>query len=368
MLKLICLFYNVSISYFIMKGYNMKLKNKLFDIHRFYNLSRYLFLNIEWNYNNFVSKTDITLPQLRVLWIINIFKGISLKEIAKIGCWSPPTVTKILKLLMKKGLVLREKTENKKLYALNITEAGHKLIRVNKMKKQDDTALLQLIYYVNEDDLNFAIEILKLITINSTNTFLFEYIEKLNKLELKVDFSNFNCREKLIIEKLILFYNLLRIFILTLVNNHRNLLSDFKLTYPQLRALWIIDAFPGITSARLSKIIYLAPSTVNVIVKKLYEKNLIYKEKSKLKNSLFLYISEKGEELLIKEFNINQKSFLIYKNLEFLSENQLFKLNKFMLNLNLVLKNDFVKEYIDETFSVIEKRLYPNIACVHKNL
>lgn len=345
----------------------MKLKNKLFDIHKFYNLSRYLFLNIEWNYNNFVSKTDITLPQLRVLWIINIFEGISLGEIAKIGCWSPPTVTKILKLLMEKGLVVREITENKKLYTLNLTEAGYKLIRLNKMKKQDNTALLQLISQVNENDLNFTIEILKLITINSNNTVLLEYIDKLNKLGLKVDFKDFNCREKLIIEKLILFYNLLRIFILTLVNNHRNLLSDFKLTYPQLRALWIVDAFPGITSARLSKLIYLAPSTVNIIVKKLYEKELIYKEKSKLKNSLFLYISEKGEELLIKEFDINQKSFLIYKNLEFLSGSQLFKLNKFMLNLNLFLKNDFVKEYIEETFLVIEKRLYPDMTCFCKN-
>lgn len=335
----------------------MDFKNTLFDIHEFYNLSRYLFLNIEWNYNDFVEKTGITLPQLRVLWIIKIFQGISLGEIAKIGCWSPPTVTKMLKLLMEKNLVIRAETINKKLYTLNLTKDGHNLIKTNQMKKQDKFALLELLYIVNKDDLNFTIDIFKSITVHSNNIFLFEYIEKTNELGLKIDFNDFNSNEKLILQQLICFYNMLRTFILTIVNNHRNLLSPFKLTYPQLRALWIIDAFPGITSVKLSQLAYLAPSTANVIVKNLYEKKLIYKEKSQLKNSLFLYISDSGEELLIKEFDINQKSFLIYKDIEFLSVNELSQLNEFMLKLNLALKNDFVKEYIEKTFTVIEKRL-----------
>lgn len=335
----------------------MDLKNKLFDIHEFYNLSRYLFLNIEWDYNNFVKKTGITLPQLRVLWIIKIFEGISLGEIAKIGCWSPPTVTKILKLLMDKNLVVREETENKKLYTLNLTEAGHNLIEVNKMKKQDKVALIRLLSVINDEDLDFIIEILKSITLYSNNVFLFEYIKKLNELGLKVDFDDFNFEEKYKLKKLILFYNLLRTFVLNLANNHRNLLVPFKLTYPQLRVLWIVDAFPGVTSVKLSKLAYLAPSTANIVVKKLYEKNLIYKEKSKLKNSLFLYISQVGEELLIKEFDVNQKSFLIYKDLQFISTVELSRLNKIMLKLNLTLKNDFVKEYIEKTFEVIKKEL-----------
>lgn len=334
----------------------MDIKNKLFDIHEFYNLSRYLFLNIEWDYNNFVKKTGITLPQLRVLWIIKIFEGISLGEIAKIGCWSPPTVTKILKLLMDKNLVVREETENKKLYTLNLTEAGHNLIEVNKMKKQDKAALIRLLSVINDEDLDFIIEILKSITLYSNNVFLFEYIKKLNELGLKVDFDDFNFEEKYKLKKLILFYNLLRTFVLNLANNHRNLLVPFKLTYPQLRVLWIVDAFPGVTSVKLSNLAYLAPSTANIVVKKLYEKNLIYKEKSKLKNSLFLYISQVGEELLIKEFDVNQKSFLIYKNLQFISTVELHRLNKIMLKLNLTLKNDFVKEYIEKTFEVIKKR------------
>lgn len=334
----------------------MDIKNKLFDIHEFYNLSRYLFLNIEWDYNNFVKKTGITLPQLRVLWIIKIFEGISLGEIAKIGCWSPPTVTKILKLLMDKNLVVREETENKKLYTLNLTEAGHNLIEVNKMKKQDKVALIRLLSVINDEDLDFIIEILKSITLYSNNVFLFEYIKKLNELGLKVDFDDFNFEEKYKLKKLILFYNLLRTFVLNLANNHRNLLVPFKLTYPQLRVLWIVDAFPGVTSVKLSNLAYLAPSTANIVVKKLYEKNLIYKEKSKLKNSLFLYISQVGEELLIKEFDVNQKSFLIYKDLQFISTVELSRLNKIMLKLNLTLKNDFVKEYIEKTFEVIKKR------------
>lgn len=335
----------------------MDFRNKLFDIHEFYNLSRYLFLNIEWSYNNFVEKTGVTLPQLRVLWIIKIFQGISLGEIAKIGCWSPPTVTKMLKLLMEKDLVIKEETVNKKLYALNLTEEGHHIIKINQMKKQDKFALIEILSIVDEDDLNFTIDIFKSVTIQSNNMFLFDYIEKVNESGLEIDFMDFNSKSNRILKKLICFYNLLRVFILTIVNNHRNLLLPFKLTYPQFRALWIIDAFPGITSLKLSEVAYLAPSTVNIIVKNLYEKKLIYKEKSLLKNSLFLYISDSGEELLVKEFDVNQKSLLIYKDIEFLSVDELSRLNRFMLKLNLALKNDFVKEYIQKTFEVIEKRL-----------
>ena len=140
-------------------------------------------------------------------------------------------------------------------------------------------------------------------------------------------------------------------------SNHRKLLIPFNLTYPQLRVLWIIDAFPGITSSRLSKLAYLAPSTVNVIVKNLYGKEIIYKEKSELKNSLFLYISSGGEELLVKEFNENQKSFLIYKDIDFLSTVELSRLNKLIFEMNITLENDMVKAYIEETFNVIEKRI-----------
>ena len=335
----------------------MDLKNKLFETHKFYNLSRYLFLNIECNYNNIVKNTGITLPQLRVLWIIRIFNGISLGEIAKIGCWSSPTVTKMLKLLMDKKLVRREATANKKLYALNLTESGYNIIKINGIKKQDKFPLLQLLPTVKSFDLNFIIEIFKRIAVNSNNVFIFEYIEEINRLELKINLNDFKPEEKNTLKLLICFYNLLRTFILTMESNHRKLLIPFKLTYPQLRVLWIIDAFPGITSSRLSKLAYLAPSTVNVIVKNLYGKNLIYKKKSELKNSLFLYISGSGEELLIKEFNENQKSFLIYKDIDFLSTVELSRLNKLIFEMNITLENDMVKAYIEETFNVIEKRI-----------
>ncbi len=335
----------------------MDFKNKLFDTHKFYNLSRYLFLNIECNYNNIVKGTGITLPQLRVLWIIRIFNGISLGEIAKIGCWSSPTVTKMLKLLMDKKLVVRESTINKKLYTLNLTESGYNIIKINGIKKYDEFPLLDLLPTVNNCDLNFIIEIFKKITVNSNNVFIFEYVEEINRLELKIDLSDFNSGDKITLKQLICFYNLLRTFILTIESNHRKLLMTFKLTYPQLRVLWIIDAFPGITSSKLSKLAYLAPSTVNVIVKNLYGKHIIYKEKSQLKNSLFLYISQNGEELLVKEFNADQKSFLIYKDIEFLSTYELSKLNELIFNMNITLKNNMVKDYIQETFNVIEKRI-----------
>jgi DNA-binding MarR family transcriptional regulator len=333
----------------------MNLKNKLFHMHKFYNLSRYLFLYIECNYNNIVESTSITLPQLRVLWIIKIFPSISLSEIAKIGFWSPPTVTKMLKILMDKNLVIREETLNKKLYSLNLTDIGNNLIKKNQRKKNDDFALLDLIPFVNDDKLNFAIEKFESIITHSNKTFIFEYINKINELNLKIDLSSFTSEDRLILKQLICLYNLLRTFILTVVSNHRKLLTCFNITYPQLRALWIIASFPGITSHKLSEIAFMSPSTSNVIVKNLYMKNLIYKEKSQLKNSLYLHISESGKELLIKDFEENQKSFLIYKNIDFLSTSELLKLNEFLLEMNLGLKNNIVEDYIEKTFKILEK-------------
>ncbi len=333
----------------------MDSKHRLFNIHEFYNSSRYLFLNIEWNYSKCVKETGITLPQLRVLWIIKIFSGISLVEISKIGCWSPPAVTKMIRLLMDKELVIHEETSNKKLYNLKLTEAGCSIIKMNQLNKQNNFALFDLVDVVNITDLNFVIELFKAITVQTNNIFLFEYIEKLNELELKIDFAEFTLEDKFTLQQLICFYDMLRTFILTVENKHRQLLSSLNLTYPQLRALWIINAFPGITSVKLSELAFLAPSTANVIVKNLYEKKLIYKEKSDLKNSLFLYISKCGEELLIKDFIRNQKSFLIYEDIEFLSINELSKLNEFVFKMNMALKNTMVKSYIEKTFNEIEK-------------
>ena len=154
---------------------------------------------------------------------------------------------------------------------------------------------------------------------------------------------------------LICLYNLLRTYILTVASNHRKLLTCFNITYPQLRALWIIESFPGITSHKLSEIAFMSPSTSNVIVKNLYVKDLIYKEKSQLKNSLYLHISESGKELLIKDFDENQKSLLIYKDIDFLSTSELLKLNEFLLEMNLGLKNNIVEDYIEKTSKVLEK-------------
>lgn len=333
----------------------MNFKNRLFHIHKFYNLSRYLFLNIECNYNSLVESTGITLPQLRVLWIIKIFPGISLSEIAKIGFWSPPTVTKMLQILMENKLVKREETSNKKLYTLNLTDIGINLIKKNQRKKNDSFALFDLIPFVNDDNLNFAIKKFESIITHSNKTFIFEYINKINNLNLKIDFSTFTSEDTFILKQLIYLYNLLRTSILTVASNHRQLLTCFNITYPQLRALWIIESFPGITSHKLSEIAFISPSTSNVIVKNLYIKNLIYKEKSQVKNSLYLHISKSGKELLIKDFEKNQKSFLIYKDFDFLSISELLKLNKFMLEMNLGLKNNIVEDYIEKTFEVLEK-------------
>lgn len=333
----------------------MALTNNFLEIHRFYNLSRYLFLNIDWEYGAFAKNTGITLPQLRVLWIIKIYEGISLGEIAKIGGWSSPTVTKMLQNLMGKNLVLRLDTSNKKQFSLALTKAGDSTIQANQLKKENAFVLFDLMDTVNPDVLESIIEIFKRITISLKNDFLFDYIDKINEMGLKIDYNGFSPLEQSKLEKLIEFYNLLRSFVLAIEGKHRQLLVPFNLTYPQLRSLWIINAFPGITSKQLSEIAYLSPSTVNVIVRNLNSKNLIKKKKSELKNSLFLFITDSGKNLLVKDFELNQKSLLVYSGITFLSPEELTTLNRFLFKLNTDSKNDYVEGYMQKTLQEIEK-------------
>jgi DNA-binding MarR family transcriptional regulator len=334
----------------------MKNKSYLFNIHSLYNLSRYIFLKIEQNFNNLIEKSGITLPQLRVLWIIKSFPGISLGEIAKIGCWASPTVTVMLKSLITNNLVCQDEHDNKKQYKLKLTEMGETYIQINKQGHTSDFILLNLINLFDEEDSSFIIDTFKLLAITKENEIILDYIDKLNQNSLKIDFDNFEKELRLPIESIISFYNLLRTFILNVESNHRKLLANYNITYSQLRALWIIEAFPGITSVQLSEISFKSPSTANSLVKSLYKKDLIYKEKSTVKNSLYLYISKEGENLIIEDFKTNQKNLLIYNNIKNLYNEDLIKINAFLTKMNCILKNDKIQTYIEKTFKLIEQR------------
>lgn len=269
----------------------MKKNEYLLSVHSLYNLARYAFLKIESNYARTVETSGITLPQLRVLWIIKVSPGISLSNIARIGCWSSPTVSNIIKILMYKKLIYKEETINKKLYKLQLTKLGTQYINVNKQGKETKLYLFDLIGLYSSEELDFIIDIFTKIIIKEKKEFIFDYIDKINELNLKIDTTDFDIDVISTISKTIALYNLLRIFILTIKSNHSEPLKEFNVTYAQLRALWIIAAFPGITSRELSEISFWSPSTVHVIVKHLYSKSFIYKEKALIKNArYFRYI------------------------------------------------------------------------------
>jgi len=328
--------------------------NKLLDTHAFYNLSRYCFLNIEYNYSSVVETSGITLPQLRILWILKAFPGISVGEIATMGYWTCPTVTNILKILAKKQLVIKEDTENRKLYKLNVTAEGEKYIDINKQGKSNNFHLFDLLNLFNEDELDFIVNFYKGIIIKCGKEHIFEYVDRINSLSLKVDYTKFSVREAKKIKKLVFFYNTLRIFILHMERDHSLLLRDLNLTYPQLRALWIIEAFPGINSRTLSSLAFWAPSTANLVVKNLYAKDIIFKEKSTVKNSLYLYINSKGEELLIEDFKLNSERLIIHDYMKEIEEKTLNKINNYLYVINKTLKNYMVEIYLEKTHEILE--------------
>lgn len=335
----------------------MKDRQKLWNMHCLYNMGRYLFLRIENEYKNLIEVSGITLPQLRVLWIIKSFSGISLGEIARIGYWAPPTVTKMLQNLLEKGMVEEEEHLNKKNYKLRLTQLGEKLIEINKQGHNDRFPLYRLINTVDNEKLKIAIELLKEIAINKNDLIILTYIESLNEKELKFDYSKFSIDESRMLNSIVWFYNLLRIFVLRVEHEHNQYLLKYKLTYPQLRALWIIEAFPGLTSVQLSEIGFWAPSTANVVVKNLYAKDLVYKDKSRSKNALHLYISEVGEKTILADFTENQSKMWLNEEFYNINEAVIKASIEVLRHMNEILGNDKVEAYIEKTFDLIERRL-----------
>lgn len=336
-----------------MEGFTLKNRKSL-DIHTFYNLSRYCFLNIEYNYSSVVEQTGITLPQLRILWILKAFPGISLGKIATIGYWTCPTVTNILKILVDKKLVVKEDSVNKKVYKLNVTEEGEKYININKQNKSKNFHLFDLMNLFSEKELDLIVDFYKDIVIKCGKDYIFQYVDKINSLSLKVDYTDFSEDETKKLKKLVFFYNTLRIFILHVEHDHRLLLKNLNLTYPQLRALWIIEAFPGVTSRALSSLAFWSPSTASLIVKNLYTKDLIYKEKAAVKNSLYLFINSKGEQTLIEDFKLNNHKLIINDYLKDTEEKTLNTINNHLYLINKKLKNDMVETYIEKIHEILE--------------
>lgn len=334
------------------------LRKQLWNKYCLYNYARYVYLKIENRYNNRIEETGITLPQLRVLWVIKCFPGVSLGEIARIGCWAPPTVTKMLRSLMDKGLVIEEEHENKRSYKLLVTEEGDKYIEINRLGREDNFILFDLSKSLETDEIKKAVQVLENISINDKNNIILSYVERINEKKLKIDYDQFDEHESERLKYIIAFYNLLRTFILSVESAHRQLIAKFDVTYPQLRALWIIEAFPGITSSQLSEISFWSPSTSNIIVKNLYSKELIYKEKSQIKNALYLYISSKGENLILEDFNLNNRNLPILNGIKGCSDEDIRKLNLLLKNVNKIIGNDKVEDYVTRTFKVIETRLF----------
>jgi DNA-binding MarR family transcriptional regulator len=336
----------------------MEQSDYLFNIHSLYNLARYAFLKIESNYARTVEASGITLPQLRVLWIIKVFPGISLTSIAKVGCWTSPTVSNMIKILMSKKLIFKGETISKKVYKLQLTDMGEWFININKQNKQKKSYLFDIIDLFSHEELDFIIETFTKIIIKEKKTFIFDYIEKINEMSLKIDLKDFDTNTVSVIKKIVSLYNLLRTFILTIENSHREPLKEFNITFAQLRALWIIAAFPGITSSELSEISFWSPSTVHVIVKNLNNKQFIKKEKALIRNANYLDISEQGEILIIEDYKKNQKTLFIFEELKDISLQDMISLNYLLGRMNSRLGNHKTEEYIKKTFAIIKEKAF----------
>ncbi|EYE88678.1 MarR family transcriptional regulator [Fervidicella metallireducens AeB] len=330
------------------------MENKInFELYSFYNLARYLFLKLEYTHNLDIEEHGLTLPQLRVLWILKCFPGISQENISKIGCWSPPTVSSIIKLLMQKGYIYNEETINKKTYNLKLTTLGENKLSDVKITRTSSAAILKLLNQISYDDINLLVKTLKKLIISGENNYVPEYIDKLNQYELKFDFNEFNFSDSNYIKTLTTVYNLLRIFVLTVERKHSNMLANVGLTYPQLRALNIIKAFPGINSAELSTLGFWSRSTANLIVNNLHKKGFLLKERGNIKNSINLFVTSTGESILSYDIKNNLRNIDMLNTLKANTYENLVYINSILYKMNLLVGNDIIDIFINKTYESI---------------
>ena len=322
--------------------------------HEFYTLSRYLFLNIEREYAKIVEKSGVTLPQLRILWIISAFPGANSSLISKIGCWTPPTVSRMIKILLEKKLINRDISKNKS-KGIHLTDQGIEIIQANKQSYGSSFPLLKLLRVSREDELDSLIGIYRYTALESGNTYIMDYIDRINELSLKIDYSTFPNADQSKLKSLVALYNLLRIFVLSAENAYSLLLKKLDLTYPQRRALMIIRAYRGITSSHLAEIALWSPSSSNLVVKNLLAKDLIYKNKGTVKNSLHIYSTRKAEKMLDIDSEENENKIATLNLLDNLPSYKLEELDSFLHYLNESVNNDMVVDFINRCLNPVKK-------------
>jgi DNA-binding MarR family transcriptional regulator len=322
--------------------------------HEFYILSRYLFLKIEREYAKIIEQSGVTLPQLRILWIISAFPGANSSMISKIGCWTPPTVSRMIKILLEKNLVSRD-TPSGKSKGIQLTAEGLKIVQANRQNHGSSFPLLKLLDVSEQKELDGLIAVYRYTALESGNRSIMDYIDKINELSLKIDFNAFPQEVQPRLKSLVTLYNLLRVFVLSVENTHSLLLKKLDLTYPQMRALTVIRAFRGITSLQLAEIALWSASSANLVVKNLLAKDLIYRNKGAVKNSLHLHTTQKADAVLDRDSEDNQNKIGTLNLLDNVPADKLRELNAFLLFLNLSVKNDMVVDFVDRCLYPVKK-------------
>ncbi|MBP1745057.1 MAG: MarR family transcriptional regulator [Firmicutes bacterium] len=320
----------------------------------FYTLSRYLFLKIEREYAKIVEQSGVTLPQLRILWILRAFPGANSSMISKIGCWTPPTVSRMIKILLEKSLISRDISSGKS-KGIHLTEHGLKIIESNRQHHESSFPLLWLLGASGQKELDDLIAVYRYTALESGNRYIMDYIDKINELSLKIDYTTFPEEEQPRLKSLVELYNLLRVFVLSVENTHSLLLKKLDLTYPQMRALIVIRSFRGLTSSQLAEIALWSASSANLVVKNLLAKDLIYRNKGTVKNSLHMYTTRKADALLDKDSEENENKIGTLNLLDNVPTDKLRELNTFLHFLNKSVKNDMVVDFVDRCLYPVKK-------------
>ena len=322
--------------------------------HEFYTLSRYLFLKIEREYAKIVEKSGVTLPQLRILWILSAFPGANSSMISKIGCWTPPTVSRMIKLLLEKKLISRDSSGSKS-KGIQLTAEGLEIVQANRQHHGSSFPLLNLMDASEQKELDDLIDVYRYTALESGNSCIMEYIDNINGLSLKIDFATFPKEDQPRLKSLVTLYNLLRVFVLSVENTHSLLLKKLDLTYPQMRALTVIRAFRGITSLQLAETALWSASSANLVVKNLLAKDLIYRNRGAVKNSLHLYTTRKADDVLDRDSEDNENKIGTLNLLDNVPADKLKELNAFLHFLNKSVKNDMVVDFADRCLYPVKK-------------
>lgn len=147
-------------------------QKKILYFNTFLNFSRFIYVNLEKQWEKVAKESGLSSAQQHCLWILFIHEGMTLTQLSNIALWNKSTTSEIVTRLEKKKWIYKKRDNHEiKLY---LTEDGKSLVK-NSVKNSSCEQFISIFDSLEEDEIKQILETLKqscdLISLNENKDF-----------------------------------------------------------------------------------------------------------------------------------------------------------------------------------------------------